>query len=246
MRHDHYEPLDRMVQKLNTHSAISVDDSAALLSLPYTHHHYDPGSYLVREGDAPDQCGVLLTGYAYRHKLNHDGARQIVSIHIPGELLDLQHLFLDVADHNVQTLTACTVANVPRSAFRALARERPLIAHAIFINVLVEASAFREWLLNVGRRDARARVAHLLCEFAIRLDKQGLSAGQEYELPMSQEQLGDALGLTAVHVNRTLQRLVEDGLVTRDKRHVSFPRWEALRDVAQFSSRYLHLAQQPS
>ena len=244
MRHENVDPLGIMVHTLGAHAVISADDTAALLDLPYSHRKYDMGSYLVREGDVPDQCGVLLTGYAYRHKLNHDGGRQIVSIHMPGEIFDLQHLFLDVADHNVQTLTACSVASVPRSAIRTLARERPSIAHAIFVNVLREASVFREWLLNIGRRDARSRVAHLLCEFAIRLDKQGLSAGQKYELPMSQEQLGDALGLTAVHVNRTLQRLVEEGLVTRNKRHVSFPRWEALRDVAQFSSRYLHLAQQ--
>ena len=94
------------------------------------------------------------------------------------------------------------------------------------------------------RRDARSRLAHFLCEFAIRLDMQGLTGAEGYELPMSQEQLGDALGLTAVHVNRTIKSLEADGLIGRNRRRISFPQWDALRELADFSSRYLHLAQQ--
>jgi len=235
-------PLALMVRKLEIHTPLQPEDREALLSLPHTLKTYEPSSYLVREGEAPDQCAVLLSGFAFRQKLTGEGMRQIVSMHIPGDALDFQHLFLDIADHNVQTLTRADVATIPRNALRNLARSRSAIGNAIFVSTLVEGSISREWVLNVGRRDARSRLAHLLCEFAVRLDVLGLSGDQGYELPMSQEQLGDALGLTAVHVNRTIKSLEADGLITRNRRRVSFPRWDALRDLADFSTRYLHLA----
>jgi CRP-like cAMP-binding protein len=238
---DGLSPLALMVRKLEIHTPLTSDDRDALLSLPHTLKTYEPSAYLVREGDAPEQCAVLLSGFAYRQKLTGSGTRQIVSMHIPGDALDFQHLFLDVADHNVQTLTRADVATIPRKALRDLARARSAIGNAIFVSTLVEGSISREWVLNIGRRDARSRLAHFLCEFAVRLDVLGLTPGQDYELPMSQEQLGDALGLTAVHVNRTIKSLEADGLLTRNRRRVSFPRWDALRDIADFSSRYLHL-----
>ena len=235
-------PLALMVRKLEIHTPLQQGDSDALLTLPHTLKTYEPSAYLVREGDAPEQCAVLLSGFAFRQKLTSSGMRQIVSMHIPGDALDFQHLFLDVADHNVQTLTHADVATIPRTALRELARSRSAIGNAIFVSTLVEGSISREWTLNIGRRDARSRLAHFLCEFAIRLDVVGLTPGQGYELPMSQEQLGDALGLTAVHVNRTIKSLEADGLITRNRRRISFPRWDALRDLADFSTRYLHLA----
>ncbi len=238
---DVVSPLALMVRKLEIHTPLQQDDRDALLALPHTLKTYDPSAYLVREGDAPEQCAVLLSGFAFRQKLTGAGMRQIVSMHIPGDALDFQHLFLDVADHNVQTLTRADVATIPRKALRDLARSRSAVGNAIFVSTLVEGSISREWVLNIGRRDARSRLAHFLCEFAMRLDVLELSAGQPYELPMSQEQLGDALGLTAVHVNRTIKSLEADGLITRNRRRISFPRWDALRELADFSSRYLHL-----
>ena len=243
---DVVSPLALMVRKLEIHTPLQQDDRDALLALPHTLKTYDPSAYLVREGDAPEQCAVLLSGFAFRQKLTGAGMRQIVSMHIPGDALDFQHLFLDVADHNVQTLTRADVATIPRKALRDLARSRSAVGNAIFVSTLVEGSISREWVLNIGRRDARSRLAHFLCEFAMRLDVLELSAGQPYELPMSQEQLGDALGLTAVHVNRTIKSLEADGLIGRNRRRISFPQWDALRELADFSSRYLHLAQQTS
>ncbi|MFN3388580.1 MAG: Crp/Fnr family transcriptional regulator [Allosphingosinicella sp.] len=183
----------------------------------------------------------------YRHKLTTDGTRQIVAIQMPGDPLDLQHLFLDVADHNVQTLTQAEVALIPRTALQKIARERPAIGHAFTVNILVEASIFREWVLNVGRRDARTRIAHLLCEIAVRLDRQQLMHEYRCELPMTQEQLADSTGLTSVHVKRTLKALEAEGLIERDRRSVRFPQWERLKKAADFTERYLHFGpQQPT
>ena len=239
-------PLALLLRKLEQHAELPEADRQAILALPHTLRTLEAQSYTVREGDPPSYCAVLLSGFAYRQKLGGDGSRQIVSIHIPGEPLDFQNLFLDIADHNVQTLTRAEVAMIPRTALQQLARERPAIGHAILITILIEASIFREWVLNVGRRDARARLAHVLCEFAVRLEAQGLAEEYGYELPMTQEQLADSLGLTAVHVNRTLKQLEAEGLIVRNKRNVSFPDWKRMRGVADFNQRYLHLDRQRS
>lgn len=239
-------PLDLLLRKFETHVAFSEEDRQAVLSLPYTLRTLEPSAYTVREGEKPTDCAVLLSGFAYRHKVTYNGTRQIISVHIPGEPLDFQHLFLDEADHNVQMLTRGTVAAIPREALQALTRSRPAVSHAILITILVEASIFREWIVNVGRRDARSRLAHLLCEFAIRLDAQGLAKDYGYNLPMTQEQLADATGMTPVHVNRTIRALEAEGLVARTGRDIAFPDWKRLQGVGEFNSRYLHLQQQAS
>jgi CRP-like cAMP-binding protein len=239
-------PLEQLLRNLELRVPLPPDDRRAILDLPYTLRTLEPATYIVREADAPQFCAVLASGFAYRQKLAGDGSRQIVGLHIPGDALDFQHLFLDVSDHNVQMLTRGDVAYVSREDLQQLARARAAIGHAILVKILVEASIFREWILNVGRRESRARLAHVLCELAIRLESEGLAEEYGYELPMTQEQLADALGLTPVHVNRTLKALEAEGLVTRNKRNISFPDWERMRGVGDFNQRYLHLEpQQP-
>jgi CRP-like cAMP-binding protein len=236
-------PLELLVRKLDMHHSLSDEDRAAIRALPFKRRNLEAQSYTMREGDRPDRCAILITGYAFRHKLTGDGERQILSLHIPGDALDFQNMFLDESDHNVQMLTRGEVAEVPRQAIEELALGSPAVGRAILINTLVEASIFREWVLNIGRRDARSRIAHLLCEFAYRLSSLGLDPAGDFELPMTQEQLADSTGLTAVHVNRVLKTLQSDGLIDRNRRVVSFPNWHGLRDVGDFNPRYLHMLQ---
>ena len=240
-------PLQRLLRKLSTHSPLDEGDREAILALPWAKRTIEPQGYIVREGDIPVLCGVLLSGFAFRQKLTGDGSRQIVSLHVPGDPLDFQNFYLEESDHNVQALTRAEVAFIDRGELRQLARARPGIGQAILVNILVDASIFREWILNVGRRAAPARLAHVLCELGVRLEAQGLAHEHGYQLPMTQEQLADVVGLTAVHVNRTLKALEANGLIKRDRRQVSFPDWQALRDVGDFNQRYLHLeVQQPA
>lgn len=238
--------LASLLVSLELRSPLSPSDREAILALPYTLKSLAPGSYLVREGEPPTACGVLISGFAYRQKLTGDGGRQILSIHIPGEALDFQNVFLNSADHSVQMLTRGQVALVLRADILKLARASPAIGHAILVSVLVEASIFREWILNVGRRDAKSRLAHVLCELAVRLDAHGLADEMGYHLPMTQAELADALGLTPVHLNRVIRALELDGLLVRTKRDLSFPDWERMRDLADFNDRYLHIAKQKS
>lgn len=232
-----------MVRKLAVRAPIDRADGDAIHALPHAIRAVDPATYLVREGEHPDRCMLLLSGFVFRQKLTSQGARQILSLHIPGDFIDLQNLFLNVSDHNVQALTRATIAEIPRAALRDLVFARPAIGRSMWIDALVDASIFREWIVNVGCRDGRARVAHILCEFAVRLNAVGLGEEYRYELPMTQEQLGDAVGLTPVHVNRMLKGLVAEGLIRRDKRYVSVENWEALIHAGDFSMRYLHLDQ---
>lgn len=233
-------PLRPLLRNLQAHSSLDHADQAAILSLPSTLRSFEPGSYLVREGDGADHCWAILDGFAYRHKMTTDGQRQIVALHLPGEFADLQNLFLGVADHNVQALTRVEAALVPCAAIREIAAASPAINQVLFTDTLVDSSICREWILNVGRRDARSRIAHLLCEIGFRLETLGLGKSSHYELPMTQEQIGDACGLTPVHVNRILKQLERDGLIVRHKRLVSIPDWDMLRKIGDFTTRYLH------
>jgi CRP-like cAMP-binding protein len=237
-------PLSFLLRQLELYANLPAEDRQLVLALPHRLRRLDAGSYLVREGDHPTHCTVLVKGYAFRQKVTGQGARQILAVCIPGDAVDLQNMFLNVSDHSVQLLTQCTVADVPREAMQDLVLSRPAIGTAIIELTLVDSSILREWVVNVGRRDARARIAHILCEFAVRLESRGLTSDHGFELPMTQEQLADATGLTSVHVNRVLKSLEADGLITRKRRHIHYDNWRALQDAGDFTRRYLHISDQ--
>ncbi|HYJ29465.1 MAG TPA: Crp/Fnr family transcriptional regulator [Allosphingosinicella sp.] len=232
-----------MVRKLSYWTALEPADAAAILALPYRSKKIERLGHVVRERDKTEFSCLLVSGFAIRHKIVGDGGRQIVSVHMKGDLVDLQNSFLRVADHSVQTLTDCEVAMIPREAIVDLAFRHPRVGVAMWFDTLVDASVFREWVANVGRRDARTRLAHLLCEFSLRLQVAGLGAATDYELPMTQEQLADCTGLTPVHVNRTLKSLEAERLITRrGSRSVTIGDWKKLAEAGDFDSAYLHLA----
>jgi CRP-like cAMP-binding protein len=229
------------VRRLETRGPLGDDDRAAVRGLPFVYRTLEPAAYLVREGEPPEMCALLLRGFAYRHKVTGDGQRQIMSVHMSGEFLDLQNSFLEIADHNVQMLTRCEVAAVPVAALHRLAETHPRVGRAMWIETLIDSAIFREWIVNVGRRDSTSRIAHLLCEISLRLEAAGLARGLRYEMPMTQEQIADCTGLTPVHVNRVLKDLGRRGLINRERRSVSIVDWDRLQEVGDFNTRYLHL-----
>lgn len=235
--------LTRLARKLERHVPLSEEDRAAVLALPWRAQTIERSMYFVREGERTERACFMLDGFAFRQKVTAQGARQILSVHMPGDFVDLQNALLNVADHNVQALTRCELACVARGDLLALIAARPNVAKALWIETLIDASIFREWVVNVGRRDAKARIAHLLCEFARRIEVAGLGDTNGYELPMTQEQLGDAAGLTPVHVNRMLRELDRSGVIRRTNRLVAITDWKGLRRIADFNENYLHLDQ---
>ncbi|HET9395625.1 MAG TPA: Crp/Fnr family transcriptional regulator, partial [Nitrospiraceae bacterium] len=172
--------LGPLLRKLETWASFGECDSEALLALPHEVKKHEAASYIVRDGDKPTRSCVMLSGFTYRHKIVDDGARQILALHMRGDIVDLQNSLLGTADHNVQALTPCEVAYIPREAIKQIAFERPAIGHALWYDTLVDGSIFREWIANVGRRDAQTRVAHVLCEFALRLKHAGLGDESGY------------------------------------------------------------------
>jgi CRP-like cAMP-binding protein len=220
--------------------SLSADDRSAMEQLPWMRRSFDRDAYMIREGEPTSVCTVLLSGFAFRQKLVSDGARQIISFHIPGEFIDIQNGLLDVADHNVQSLGRSAVAMVPKGPLMEFMGARPAVRRAIWLDSLIDASIFREWVVNVGRRDARERIAHLLCELAARLKAAGLETGPTFDFPLTQEQLADATGLTAVHTNRTLQSLRKEGLISLSASKLAILDWDALAEVGDFNKRYLH------
>ena len=231
-----------MVKKLSYRATLDADDRAAILALPHTLKTVEIHQFIVREREVATHSCLMLSGFSIRSKLVSSGRRQIVAIQMKGEMVDLQNSFLSVADHSVQMLTAGRVALIPREAVIGLTTNRPNVAHAMWKDTLVDGSIFREWIANVGRRDARTRIAHLLCEFSLRLKVSGLGQEDHYELPMTQEQLGDATGLTPVHVNRTLKALEADGLIKRTTpRAIHIGDWRNLAEAGDFDSAYLHM-----
>ena len=234
--------LEPMVRRLAYRVALDAADRDALFALPFTVRTVERGGYIVREGDIATRTSVMLSGFSVRSKTVGSGARQIVSIHMRGDMVDLQNSLLDTADHTVEMLTRGRIAEIPRNEIWRIAADRPMVARAMWRETLVDGSIFREWIANIGRRDARTRLAHLFCEFALRLKVAGLAEAGQYELPMTQEQLADATGLTSVHINRTIRGLEADRFIERDDpRRIHIMDWDRLAEVGDFQSEYLHL-----
>ena len=200
----------------------------------------DPSHTVVREGERADSLHLLLDGWACRYKLTKDGARQIPALLTPGDFCDLDALLFDRLDYGVTSLTPCTVAVLPRDEARRISAQHPGIAAAMWWLMAVENSILSEWTLCLGRRSALQHLAHLLCELLVRLAAAGRVEDNSYLLPLTQEQLADVLGLTAVHVNRTLQTLRNDGLISLEQGRLTILDWPAIKTLSDFRSGYLH------
>ena len=230
-----------LVRKLESIFVLSDEERAALEHLPVQVQGLRADQDIVREGDRPSRCCALLEGYAATYKVTSKGKRQIMAFHIPGDIPDLQSLHLDVLDSSLGTLTPCRVAFVQHEALRDLCRRHPRIGDAFWRETLILASIFREWVMNVGRREAYGRIAHLLCEWIVLLQAVGLVQDHTCDLPMTQAELGDALGISTVHVNRILQELRGNRLISLKGSTLQVLDWEELKQVGDFDPTYLHL-----
>jgi len=233
-------PGDLLVRRLTIGTPLSANDIAAIERLPLTTKELPAQAAIVREGERPSQCCLLVDGFACRSKVTDLGKRQILSIHIPGDIPDLQTLHLRVMDHDLTTLSPCTVGFIAHDVLRTVTREQPLIAEALWRETLIDAAVFREWIVNVGRRPADSRMAHFIAEVGKRLEAIGLATAEQYELPMTQIDIADALGLSPVHVNRVIQELRRGGVLELRKHSVSIRDLPRLMELADFDDLYLH------
>ncbi|MDZ4690287.1 Crp/Fnr family transcriptional regulator [Terricaulis sp.] len=233
--------VESLVRALSLIDDLGPDERLGLRGLPLRLAHIEAGQDIVRQGEDPVESCLLIDGFVCRYKTLSRGQRQILSFHFPGEIPDLQSLRLKLMDHSLGALVASRVAFIAHEAIDALVRQSPGVQRALWKATLVDASIFREWLAGVGRRSAYERTAHLFCEMFVRMKLLGLAPAKSFHLPITQHDIADALGLSAVHVNRTLQDLRRDGLIATRGRYFSVEDWTRLRAVADFDPLYLHL-----
>jgi CRP-like cAMP-binding protein len=233
--------LQPLVRKLAAIVALDPGFEAAILNLDRVIREFGPDEPIIREGDRPKNVAVVLSGFVYRYKMVDPGKRQIIAFHIAGDMPDLQGLHLDVMDHAVAPSVTSRIALIPHATILALLEEHPKLAHVFWREALIDGAIFREWTVNVGRRQALSRMAHLLCEMFTKSRAVGLTVAAECPLPLSQGQLADATGLSSVHVNRMLQSLRKDRLIRLEDRVLTILDWEGLKEVGDFNAAYLHL-----
>lgn len=232
--------LDPLIRNLESHGRLSGAEKKALrLALART-RTIEAGEDVVRPSDRSTEVSVLLDGFACRYTLVNRSKRQITAILIPGDICTLQAAFLPI-DHSVSAFTQATFGFISRDAIRVWTETLPNLTRLLWCTTFVDGTIYQEWLGNIGRRSAYQRLAHLLCEVMMRLRHMGLANDRSYELPFTQIDLADAMGLTPAHTNRVLQRLRREGLIRTEGRTVVISDWQRLARAGDFDEQYLHL-----
>ena len=231
----------RLIAKLESIGTLTAEERDAIAGLPFRVRQIAENTDIVRDGDTPTESCLLIDGFLCRYKMLPDGGRQILAFHTSGDIPYLQSLHLRVMDHSIGALTPCRVAFIAHSALHEITAAYPGITALFWRDTLIDAAIFREWLTGVGRRTAHQRIAHLICEIHLRLKVVGLADNGGFELPITQAELADGLGLSTVHVNRVLQDLRRDGLIHSHGKYLGVTDWHALEEAGGFDPRYLHV-----
>lgn len=229
-----------LITKLERFTALSEDDRAAIRNATLNTREIRANEDIISEDDRTENVHLMLEGWSARYKLLPDGARQITAYLIPGDFCDLHVAILKRMDHGIVALTPAKVAYIGHEALDALTHERPELTRALWWATLVDEGVLRTWIVNIGRRDAYEGVSHLMCELHVRMNNIGLVEDGTFHMPVTQEELADTLGITAVHVNRVLQRLRSEGLIELSGRTLRILDVRALREACGFDAGYLH------
>lgn len=228
-------------RRLGRFGELGPDDQAWLARMVANVIEVPADHDLKAHGERPDGVHVVLDGMACRYKILPDGRRQILAFLVPGDSCDLHVFLLNHMDHGISTLTPSRIAMIPSEQIMQATAERPMLTRAFWMSTMVDEAILREWLVNIGQRDAYERLAHLLWELYLRHAVVGLTQGSTFELPLTQRELADALGLSPVHINRTLRRLRAEGVVEIGGRVLQILQPDLLKRIAGFDPDYLHL-----
>ena len=237
--------LQRFLDRLTSRSVLSEEEQGAILDLPAQAAQVPMNRDFVRLDEVVDHACLIVEGIVGRFGQNSEGARQITSLHLGGDMANLHSVVEPRATSALQALSTATILQIPHLALRAVAARYPAIAEALWRDCIVDAAILSQWVVNVGRRDAKTRIAHLLCETAVRYRLEGRSEAIKFDFPLTQIHLADATGLTAVHVNRTLKGLREEGIATLSHRSVHILDWQALVALGEFDANYLQMDIKP-
>jgi CRP-like cAMP-binding protein len=232
--------IEAHLQRLRARHAVNAAEEAAMRAVITEVRSYPAGKILVHAGEDTSFSTLVLDGIICRYKDLSDGQRQITALHVPGDFADLHSFTLKRLDHNVMTLTPCRVALAPHAKLTTITEQFPHLTRLYWFSTNLDAAIHREWEVSLGRRTAIARCAHLLCELRFRLALVGKANAHRFDLPISQIEMAECLGLTPVHVNRSLRRLREGGLATFRTGKVEIHDLAGLETVADFDPAYLY------
>jgi CRP-like cAMP-binding protein len=231
--------VNRLIRKLEQFENLSNDDKIILGDSVRKSTEFAAGHDIISQGERPKDVHLVLEGWAGRYKLLPEGERHIMAYLIPGDLCDVQVALLQQMDHSIGALSRCRIAVIPREKISAIINEHGRLARALWWATLVDEAVLREWLVT-RTRPADKRVAHLICEMLLRAKAVGLTDDDSFELPLTQEELGDTMGLSAVHMNRTLQELRGRNLISSKGKRVVVNDLSGLMSLADFDATYLH------
>lgn len=237
--------IEAHLLKLRVRDDIGAEEEAAIRAMVGEIREYRADEVIIRRGRELKESVLLLDGWIARTKDLSDGGRQISELQFAGDFTDIHGFTLKRLDHNIATITPCRVAIVPHERLRAVLERHPHLMRIYWLMTNIDAAIHREWTVSLGRRSALARMAHLFCEIQERLDIVGLAKNDTYEFPLTQQELGECLGLTAVHVNRTLQELRRRGLIEVENRRAKILDLKSLKSEGDFNPYYLYLEKRP-
>jgi CRP-like cAMP-binding protein len=228
-----------LVRKLRSISPLGDEDLDALLSLPLEEAAFKADKDIVRAGEELTRCFILLAGMTCTYKVPAQHERQIVAFQIPGDLPDVEGVHRQTLDFSARSIEPCRVAFIPHEAILDVCARYPRIAEALWRNTMIDAAIFREWMTSIGRRDGYTRIAHLICELVVKFRAVGLAAEKLVHFPITQTEIGDALGLSNVHVSRCMKELRQNGLACVKDSALEVLDWEGLQKAGDFDPSYL-------
>ncbi len=234
--------MDNLLLKtLELRDELSAAERAVVSDMIQTVHRVSARTDFVSEGDRATNSSLMLSGLSARYNVIGDGKRQISAIHIPGDFVDLHSLLIEPMDHSVTALTDCNIALVPHNLLRELTRSEPHLMRMFWLLTVIDSAIFRQWLVAAARLPAEAQLGRFFCEIHTRMNAVGLADGFSFDLPITQTDLGDAMGLSLVHVNKSLQKMRREGLLLWQGSRVDLLDWERLTAMAEFDPTYLNL-----
>jgi CRP-like cAMP-binding protein len=237
--------IDILIQNLSNHDIITDEEQILLRSIPVRERSYNADEDLVSENSRPPFSTLLLEGFAARYKLTPDGTRQITALHVAGDFVDLHAFLLKTMDHGIIALSPCRVGHVDHSELQMVTQKAAHLTRLLWLKTIIDGAIHREWIVAMGRRSKRAHLAHLICELYRRMEAMGLTNGYSFHFPLSQGEMADVLGLSLVHMNRTIQSLRKDGLIGWLNHTVTVLDWDELCTIADFDPTYLSLRVEP-
>jgi CRP-like cAMP-binding protein len=237
--------IEQFIHKLGRRDDLSEAERDALRGLDVRIRDIEPGRDIIAYGAHVDVSSLLLFGLSGRYSALAVGRRQFTEISVPGDFIDLHGFVMKQLDHGVQAFSACRILEAPHEQLRRLTERHPHLMRMLWLETVVDAAVHRQWLMSIGLQNGPARLAHLVCELYLRLEAVELAYDHRMDLALTQRDLGDILGFSAVHTNRTLQVLRERGLLTWRDQQVEILDWRTLIDLAEFDPTYLRLKKEP-